>query len=199
MAGHRALAAVGRSLLALLDRRFGEELAGERRPTVLLVGSQDLDQVGTPGSSIQHPALTLYCYRVAIDPVTRPAWSAVSTADGVPRLPVRMHLLISAWDDSVEFELEWLGLVARILESEPILTGPLLDSSGAWEPGDAVQLVADEVGLDTMSEAFQALVTKYRLSLPYFARVIRLGGPQSDTTAAVGTVGAGMTTRTPLP
>src|SRR4051794_10690100 len=120
MAGHRALAAVGRSLVALIDRRFGEALAGQRRPTVLLVGSQDLDQVGTPGSNIQHPALTLYCYRVSIDPVTRPGWAAVSSADGIARLPVRMHLLVSAWDDSVEFELEWLGLVTRILESEPI-------------------------------------------------------------------------------
>jgi hypothetical protein len=32
-----------------------------------------------------------------------------------------------------------------------------------------------------MSEAFQALTTEYRLSLPYLARVIRIDGRQEAT------------------
>ena len=46
--------------------------------------------------------------------------------DGIPRLPLRMHFLIAAWDTVVESELEWLGLAAEVLETEPILTGPRL-------------------------------------------------------------------------
>ena len=37
-----------------------------------------------------------------VDPETRPGWSSVATRDGVPRVPLRMHLFISAWDEFVE-------------------------------------------------------------------------------------------------
>ena len=39
-----------------------------------------------------------------------------------------------------------------------------------------------------MSEAFQALTTEYRLSLPYLARVIRLNGAKVDLEEPVATV-----------
>ena len=82
----------------------------------------------------------MYCYKVSVDRETRPGWSAVAAAStGSPRIPLRMHLMISAWDTVVESELEWLGLAAQILESESILTGPLLHPSGDWAPGDVVQ------------------------------------------------------------
>ncbi|WP_436532098.1 DUF4255 domain-containing protein [Actinoplanes sp. HUAS TT8] len=191
MAGYRALASVARSLVELLDRRIGEVLPGGRRPGVQLVTSDDLDNVGTPNARIQIPAIALYCYRVSVDGDTRPGWSAVSTADGVPHLPLRMHVLVFAFDNDAAFELQWLGLTARLLESEPILTGPMLHEDGEWAPGEAVQIVTDNLSLDTMSEAFQALVTKYRLCLPYVARVIVLSGSHRPIPGAVGSVSAG--------
>jgi hypothetical protein len=181
MAGHRALAAVGRSIVALLNRRFAQELPGPRLPTAVLVGTGDLDKVDTPGAAIQFPAVSVYCYRLSVDRETRPGWSAVAGTDGVPRLPLRMHLLVSAWDENVEFELEWLGLAVRVLESEPVLTGPLLHPSGQWRPGDSIQVVPDELALDSMSEAFQALTADFRLCLPYVARVVLIEGrPVTD-------------------
>ena len=62
----------------------------------------------------------------------------------------------------------------RILETEPILTEPLLDPAGEWEPGDAIQIIADDIALEALSEAFEALTTDFRLSMPYVARVIRI-------------------------
>jgi hypothetical protein len=87
-----------------------------------------------------------------------------------------MHLLLTAWDEFAESELEWIGLAARILETTSVLSGPLLDPSGDWGAGDTVQLVTDEIALDAMSEAFQALTADYRLCLPYVARVVVLDG-----------------------
>ena len=96
----------------------------------------DFDQVNSsPTAVIQYPAISVYCYRVSVDRETRPGWSSVAYSDGMPRLPLRMHLLIAAWDTIVESELELLGLTASILESEPILTGPLLHSSRRLGPG----------------------------------------------------------------
>jgi len=194
MAGYRALAAAGRSIVALLNRRFEEELQPPaRRPSAVLAGTADFDRVNSAADAvIQFPAVSVYCYRICVDRETRPGYSAMASVDGIPRIPLRMHLLIAAWDQFVEAELEWLGLTVRVLESESILTGPLLHPSGDWGPGDSMQIVPDELALDSLSEAFQALTTDYRLSLPYVARVIRIDGPRQATDEAVATVGAGV-------
>jgi hypothetical protein len=192
MAGYKALAAAGRSIVGLLNLRFAEIVpVGDPRPTAVLAGTIDFDQVNSsPTAVIRYPAVSLYCYRVCVDRETRPGWSAVASVDGIPRLPLRMHFLIAAWDTVVESELEWLGLAVQVLESEPILTGPVLDTSGGWEPGDAVHVVADDLALDSMSEAFQALTTQYRLSLPYVARVIRIQGRPVQTAEGTATMAA---------
>ncbi|GAA2242617.1 hypothetical protein GCM10010430_25260 [Kitasatospora cystarginea] len=192
MAGYRALAAVGRSVVALLDRRFAERIPVGRRPEAVLAGPLDFEKVDTPGAVIRHPAVSVYCYRLSIDKETRPGWSAVAARDGVPRLPLRMHLMVAAWDQYVEAELEWSGLAAQVLESDSILTGPLLDPTGDWEAGDMIQLVADELAMDSLSEAFQAFTTEYRLCLPYLARVIRIEGPAQGASGQVATVAAGV-------
>lgn len=194
MAGYQALAAAGRSIVALLNRGFEEALPPPlRRPTAVLAGTADFDEVNSaPEAVIQFPAVSVYCYRICVDRETRPGYAAMAANDGIPRIPLRMHLLIAAWDQFVESELEWLGLTIRTLESRPMITGPMLHSTGEWGPADTLQVVPDELALDSMSEAFQALTTDYRLSLPYVARVIRIDGQRQDTDEAVATVAAGV-------
>ena len=140
----------------------------------MLAGTADFDEVNSsPTAVIRYPAVSVYCYRLSVDRETRPGWSAVaSAATGIPRIPLRMHLMISAWDRWSRASWSGSGWPPRILESESILTGPLLDPTGDWEPGDTIQVVPDDLALDSMSEAFQALTTDYRLCLPYVARVI---------------------------
>jgi hypothetical protein len=191
MAGYKALAAAGRSIRELLRQRIAEELGDGRKPTPVLVGTTDLGRVGKAGA-LAFPVLSIYCYRLSIDRHTRAGLAAAAGVDGVPRLPLQMHLLISAWDDHVEFELEWLGLAVRILESEPILTGPYLDGSGEWERGDALQVSPDELALDSISEAFQALTADFRLCLPYVVRTVRIGGRPVEAPGRVGSVRAGL-------
>jgi len=198
MAGHRALAAAGRSIVDLLNRRIGERLPAPPRPTAVLAGTADFDAVNSsPTAVIQFPAISVYCYKVSVDPETRPGLSAVAAADGIPRIPLRMHLMISAWDTVVESELEWLGLAAQILEGESILAGPLLHPSGDWQPGDLVQVVTDDVALEPMSEAFQALTTDYRLSLLYLAKVITIFGPKGATAEPTTLVASRTETHSP--
>lgn len=190
MAGHRALAAAGRSIVDLLNRRISERLPAPH-PTAVLAGTTDFDAVNSsPTAVIQYPAISVYCYKISVDPETRPGRSAASATDGIPRIPLRMHLMVSAWDTVVESELELLGLVAQILEGEGVLAGPLLHPSGAWAPGDTIQVVTDDVALESMSEAFQALTTDYRLSLLYLVRVVCIDGPATETAEPVTTVAA---------
>jgi hypothetical protein len=191
MAGYRALAAVGRSLVDLLNRRFAEALPGATRPTAVLATTRDFDEVNSsPNAVIQFPAVSVYCYRLSIDPETRPGLAATTSADGLARLPLRMHLLVSAWDTYAESELEWLGLAGQVIESEGLLAGHLLHPSGDWGDSDLISVVPDEVALISMSEAFQALTTDYRVCLPYLARVIQIDGLQTGTAEQVTTLAA---------
>ena len=194
MAGFRALAAVGLSIESLLNLRFLDEQVVEvgRPLKAILVNADDFANRNTPGSTIDRPAVSIYFYRLSVDHETRPAWSAVSAADGVPRIPLRMHFLLSAWGGGAQVEMEWLGLAARILERDCLLTGPMLDPLGEWRAGEGIQVVVDDLALDSMSEAFQALTTDYRLCIPYLARVVVLeAGPlpvdEPVATAAFGT------------
>jgi len=190
MAGYRALAAVGRSIVTMLEAEFAAQIPGGPRPRPVLAGTADFDLVNSsPEAVIRYPSVAIYCYRLVVDRETRPGWSAVASQDGVPRVPLRMHLFISAWDQFVESELEWLGLTARALETHSLLTGTMLDPTGDWGPGDAIQVVPDDLALESMSEAFQALTTDYRCFLAYVARVIVIDGSQEGIGPEVTTVG----------
>lgn len=136
------------------------------------------------------PAVSVYCYKVTVDRETRPGWSAVATADGLPRIPLRMHLLVAAWALNAEDELRWLGLAAQVLESQSVLAGPMLDTVGEWQADETVTVVPDELALDSVSEAFQALSTDYRLSLCYIAKVVCIQGSREPLAPRVTTVAA---------
>jgi hypothetical protein len=205
MAGFQALLAAGQSIEALLTRRFGE-LAPGAGLTAKLANTHELKTMETNQNVlIQKPAVSLFPYRVSVDKETRPGWSSVASRDGVPRIPLRLHFLVGAFADTVEEELYWLGLTARVLESESILTGPLLlpakhpslSEVNPWTAGDAVQVVTDDVAMDSMSEAFQALATDYRLQMPYVARVIVLDGATETVAEPVATVAGRVEERHP--
>lgn len=197
MAGYQALAAAGLSIVALLNRRF-HAVPEAATLDAFLASTNELKTMKTNSGQLVHqPAISVYCYRVSVDRETRAGWSAMGSIDGIPRLPLRMHFLIAAWAPNVEDELRYLGLAAQVLEGESILTGPLLDASGQWEAGDSIQVVADDLALDSMSEAFQALSTDYRLSLPYVARVICIDGRLESDGERVATVAARTRAGTP--
>ena len=190
MAGYQALAAVGLSIVALLNRRF-HAVPEAASLDAFLASTNELKTMKTNSGQLVHqPAISVYCYRVSVDRETRAGVSSLGSIDGIARIPLRMHFLIAAWAPNVEDELRFLGLAAQVLESESILTGPLLDVSGEWAAGDSIQVVSDDLALDSMSEAFQALSTDYRLSLPYLARVICIAGRQQDDGERVTTVAA---------
>ncbi|MGC5075672.1 Pvc16 family protein [Agrococcus sp. DT81.2] len=198
MAGFQALEAAGLSIVALLNRRFAERDGGAGLAAMLANTSQLKTMALNNGQLIQQPSISVFCYRVSVDHETRPGWSAVANRDGVPRIPLRLHLLIGAFAASVEEELLWLGLTAQILEGESILTGPLLlpvtlpagGTVNPWRSGDMIQVVTDDLAVDSMSEAFQSLNTDYRLQLPYVVRVICIDGAPERVGGPVATVAA---------
>ena len=104
----------------------------------------------------------------------RAAWSAASERDGRAHLALDLHYLITPWGENAEEEHRILGRAMQCLETTPILTGPLLHSSGEWDDGEALQIVMEDVGADAVMRMFDSLPADYRLSVPYIARVMRL-------------------------
>jgi len=198
MARFQALEAAGLSIVALLNRRFAERDGGVGLAAMLANTKQLKTMALNNGQLIQQPSISVFCYRVSVDHETRPGWSAVANADGIPRIPLRLHFLLGVFAATVEDELLWLGLAAQILEGEGVLTGPLLlpvtmpngTTVNPWNPGDVIQVVTDDLALDSMSEAFQSLNTDYRLQLPYLARVICIDGAPEPVRDPVATVAA---------
>jgi hypothetical protein len=66
----------------------------------------------------------------------------------------------------------------------------MLDPTGEWQPDETITIVPDELALDSVSEAFQALSTNYRLSMAYIARVVCIQGSRIPTAEPVTTAAA---------
>lgn len=196
MAGYPALASVGRSIVAVLNRRFAD-VPEAAALTAFLASSSELKTMRNGlGQLISLPAVAVYCYRISVDRETRPGLSALASRDGIPRLPLRMHLLVAAYATNAEEELRWLGLAAQTLERASVLRIPVLDDVGRWRADETIQVVADELALDSVSEAFQALSTDYRLAMAYIARVVVIEAPSETVAEPVVTV-ADRTERVP--
>ncbi|MBV9110043.1 MAG: DUF4255 domain-containing protein [Gemmatimonadetes bacterium] len=178
MATFDCIAATGHSLERLLTGAFkSTNPVGGPPPTVkaTVIRTEDFKSPGTPGSAIQPPTLSIFFYRVDFNKAMRAGWSAVGSTDGRSHLPLDLHFMITAWAANADFELKILGRAMQVLETYPSLSGPLLAGT-AWNPGDSVQVVLEEVSTEAVMRTFDSLPHDYKLSVPYVARVVRLDG-----------------------
>ena len=171
MAGFRAAAAAGRSIVDLLGSQFAAVLPTGSGPTVLLAGVGDLTNAG----AMAQTSVTVHVHRIAVDTRIRPVPHRLPDGSlAAPELALELHLLITAWDASADRELEWLGLAAQVINGAPVLSGPRLHASGEWSPTDAVEIVPEALTVSDTAQLFTALGIPLRPSLPYVARGIRI-------------------------
>jgi Pvc16 N-terminal domain len=180
MAGFEALSAAASSVTRLLNAALQEPEVQTRVPgaKAQLLRTTDFDAaVG----GIQRPAVSVFVHRVDFDKVTRAAFSTSLTPDGHPYLPLEMRFLITPWAANPEAELILLGAAMLGLERRPILSNNLLDPSGKWEPNESLQIVMEEISTEAVMRMFDSLPVDYQLSVPYIARLVKIGLPQSSS------------------
>jgi hypothetical protein len=85
-----------------------------------------------------------------------------------------LHYLLTYWGTSAEAEHTILGWTVQQLQSSPILDSSILTADGAWDPTERVQLVMADLSLEDILRIWDALGPKYRLSVAYLARVVRV-------------------------
>jgi hypothetical protein len=193
MASFHSISATGKSLERLLAAAMAEMPVPVDGKTTraFLIRTEDFDQ--TAKSIILRPAVSIFLYRVDFNKTMRAAWSGVTAHDGLPRLPLDLHFLLTPWAENAETEHAILGRAMQCLDANPILSGPLLHPSAEWAPNEAVHLVIDEISTEAVMRTFDSLPADYRISVPYIARAVRLDGRQAAPAPPVTTLVTGKT------
>jgi len=198
MAGFESIAAVTSSIERYLNLRFLElsPISGEQitpaspasdRVGAVRIRSEDLEGTNI-NNAIRRPALSIFLHRVDYNKAMRAAWSAVGHHDGRGHLPLDLHLLLTPWGANAEEEQRILGRTLQCLETQPILSGALLDRLGGWQPGDAVQLCLADLTTEDVMRTFDTLPVDYRTSLHYIARVVQIESLAAEPEATISEV-----------
>jgi hypothetical protein len=91
-----------------------------------------------------------------------------------PAVFLDLHYLLTYWGSSAQAEQTILGWTLQQLQSAPILDSSVLSSDAGWEGTESVQLVLADLSLEDILRIWDALGPKYRLSIAYVARVVRI-------------------------
>jgi hypothetical protein len=192
MAGSASIAAVGRSIVRLLNHCFEDaQPVPSHRTQAVLARTPDFEESQVQTALGNH-ALSVFLYRVDFNKAMRAAWSAAGAVEGRAHLALDLHYLLTPWSDNAEHEHLILGHTMQCLEETPILSGPLLEPTGDWAVGEGLQLVLEEIPTDALMRTFDSLPMDYRLSVPYLARVLRLDGRTAHPEPPVRTYVGGL-------
>jgi hypothetical protein len=176
VANFRSIAAVGKSLEALLNARFAL-VPPVSNATAKLIQTDDLDDAQ---ATLALPVVSILLYRVDFNKAMRATWSGVGAQDGRAHLPVDLHYLMTAWADNAAHEHDLLGRTMQIIEEVGALSGPLLSPDADWLPNEAVQVYLEDVATDDLMRTFESLTCDFRLSIPYLARIVVMSTNEGD-------------------
>lgn len=118
--------------------------------------------------------VSLFLYRVTVNEQLRTSVRAVDSPDTDPPLSIDLHYLMTVWADNAPAEQTVLSWAMRELQLHPILDASTLSSDAAWEVGEMVQLIPAELSNEELMRIWDLLLPKYRLSVSYIARVVRI-------------------------
>jgi hypothetical protein len=170
MADFAAIAAVGKSIAGVLNAAFAaHEPVTTGHTRAVLVTTADF--AATRAKDRIGPfAVSIFLYRAG--KTAHAAWTSDGTPEG--NLALDLHYLLTPWADDAENEHRILGRAIQAIEATPVLSGPILDPSAHWDPGETVQLAMEEVPTEVVTGIFASLPMDFRLSVACVARIARL-------------------------
>jgi hypothetical protein len=161
---------VGTTLVRLLETRYNERHGGLEGLSFELFTTADFEG-GSPLNKV-----SLFLYRVEIDPTQRHREIAPAMLGGPTRVSLALNLryLLTVWVKDAEREHQILQDCIEIFERDAIVSGALLDPAYTWEADAALKVTLDSVSHEDMMRLWDLLDPKYRLSIPYQVRTVRL-------------------------
>ncbi len=173
MANYRAVYAVGKAIADYLDQHYPAELKNQAafKCNFQVVSSAD---VATEQGSSLDKIVSVFLHRITRNEQLRSPSRIVGRPDQQPTLFLDLHYLITYWGASAEAEQTILGWVMQQLEANPVFDASVLPKNADWDATDSVQLVPANLSLEDILRIWDALGPKYRLSVAYIARFVRV-------------------------
>ena len=123
--------------------------------------------------------VSLLLYRIYHDGTNRsPAGRMQPNGQrGPTKLPVELHLLLTAWAKTASLQHEIAGWMMRTLEDNPVLYPSLLNAykDNVFFPDETVEISLAQLSVEDMFNIWDVIIHHvYQLSVPYVARVVRI-------------------------
>lgn len=176
MADYQAVFAVGDALAKYLTNNYDATVVGFPC-TFKLVSSAEIANEDTTHLD---KTVSIFLHRITTAEHYRNVTRLQDNPFDQPVLYLDLHYLLSYWEASAEgaeAEQKILVWTMQQLESNPILDLSILSlstSAPGWDKTDSVQFVPADLSLQDILDIWDALRPKYRLSVGYIARVVRV-------------------------
>lgn len=176
MADYQAVFAVGDAIAKYLTNNYDPTTVGFPC-TFRLVSSAEIANEDTTNLD---KTVSLYLHRITTDDNFRYVTALQDMPNDQPILYLDLHYLLSYWDASAEgaeAEQKILVWTMQQLQSNPILDTSILSLSSTapgWDKNDSVQIIPADLSLQDILDIWDGLGPKYRLTVGYIARVVRV-------------------------
>jgi hypothetical protein len=177
MADYQAVFAVGDAIAKYLNNNYDPNVVGFPC-TFKLVSSTEI--VNEDATAKLDKTVSLYLHRISTNEHFRAVTRLQDSPGEQPVLFLDLHYLLSYWDanaEGAEAEQKILTWTMQQIQLHPILDTSILSLSTTapgWDPTDAVQVLPADLSLQDILDIWDGLGPKYRLSVGYVVRVVRV-------------------------
>ncbi len=171
MADYTAIYSVGNSLASYLQSNYPPELKTAFPTNFQLVASA---QIADEDQTNLDKTVSILLHRITINENCRSATRLQDIPNKQPVLFLDLHYLITYWGTDPRAEQTILAWTMLQLQAAPILDNSILAPASTWGAGETVQIIPADLSLEDILRIWDALGPKYRLSVSYIARIIRI-------------------------
>lgn len=169
MANVFATHSVGNSLATYLKNTYPEPLRTDHPFDFRLISSGELAGATEPQNTV-----TLFLFRITQNEFLRTRHRPSDPVDSETPLSVDLHYLMTAWAENALAEHTVLSWAMLQLHMHPVLDSSSLSSEAAWTSGDIIHVIPAELSNEELMRIWDLLLPKFRLSVSYIARVVRI-------------------------
>ncbi|HVZ23035.1 MAG TPA: DUF4255 domain-containing protein [Vicinamibacterales bacterium] len=172
MANFRAVYSVGKAIADYLTQSYPQEL----KDAGLTCSFRSVASAEIAGEDTTNfdQLVSIFLHRVTRNEQLRSPSRIAGRPDLQPTLFLDLHYLLTYWGSDAEAEQTILGWVMQQLETNPVLDAAILSKNAGWDADDTVHLIPVNLSLEDILRIWDALGPKYRLSVGYLARFVRV-------------------------
>lgn len=176
MADYQAVFAVGDAIAKFLTNAYDPAVVGFPCAFKLVSSAE----IANEETSTIDKTVSLFLHRMTTNENFRYVTRLQDQPNEQPVLYLDLHYLVSYWDSSAEgaeAEQKILVWTMQQMQSNPILDTSILSlssTSPGWTSTDSVQIIPEDLNLSDILDIWDGLGPKYRLTVGYVARIVRI-------------------------